>query len=184
MSFPTFPRPSSDASNHDGVVRVVDHARDRFHSGRPAENFGPPVCLFNRHLGMFDYHMSRLDDESFPIELAPSLIGMAHRFMIAAAQTYDVESSRTDAIKVSLRNIFAIPLDFDISPARFSITPGAINSGKIPFFVIEVKNEAGLEGDASLQAALSYAHIATTCVRSLSLSLSLFLLTGIVGPIE
>jgi len=65
-------------------------------------------------------------------------------------------------IKDILSRIIAVPLDWEVSQARFGDRPDAINLDDTPFFVVEVKNEAGLEGDASLEAALSYAHIATS----------------------
>ena len=152
-------------------MQVVDHAKDKFHSGRLAGNFGPPVCLFNRHLGLFDYHMSHLDDESFPIDLAPTLIRTAHRFRLLLRRPMMSSPCGRTPLKFFFSEIFPIPLDWETSTTRFNIRPSAINLGKKTFFVVEVKNEAALEGDASLQAALSYAHIATTRVPSLSFSL-------------
>ncbi len=43
--------------------------------------------------------------------------------------------------------------NWEVPQARFGIKPDAIKSGDTPFFVVGVKNEAGLEGDAPLQAA-------------------------------
>ena len=144
---------------------VVDRAKNKFHSGRPAGNFGPPVSLFNRALGLFDYHLSHLDDESSTVNLPPSLIQQAHIFMVVAANSYSNESMRTVAIKDILNSIFGMQLNWDVSLNQFGIKPDAISFGDKPFFVVEVKNEAGLEGDASLQAALSYAHIATSILN-------------------
>ncbi|KAI0286822.1 hypothetical protein BGY98DRAFT_929912 [Russula aff. rugulosa BPL654] len=158
----SFPRPSAGVSSFGGVERVVQDFKDTFHAGRPAGNFGPPVSLFNRHLGLFDYRLSHLDDDSSSVDLPPSLIQLTHVFMNASANIYRDELTRTAAIKVILEQIFATPLIWGISQARFGIRPGALDCGDTPFFVVEVKNEAGLEGDASLQAALSYAHIATS----------------------
>jgi len=73
-----------------------------------------------------------------------------------------------------------VPLDWEVLQGRFAIRPGAINFGDNPFFVVEVKNEAGIEGDASLQAALSYAHIATSQGQIICHCRS-FLLMWIVG---
>ena len=90
---------------------VVDHAKNKFHSGRPAGNFGPPVSLFNRALGLFDYHLSHLDDESSTVDLPPSLIQQAHIFMVVAANSYSNESMRTVAIKDNLNSIFGMQLN-------------------------------------------------------------------------
>jgi hypothetical protein len=158
----SFPRPSAGVSSFGGVERVVQDFKDTFHAGRPAGNFGPPVSLFNRHLGLFDYRLSHLDDDSSSVDLPPSLIQLTHVFMNASTNIYRDELTRTAAIKGILEQIFATPLIWGISQARFGIRPGALDCGDTPFFVVEVKNEAGLEGDASLQAALSYAHIATS----------------------
>ena len=126
---------------------------------------GPPVSLFNRALGLFDYHLSHLDDESSTVDLPPSLIQQAHIFMVVAANSYSNDSMRTVAIKDNLNSIFGMQLNWDVLLNQFGIKPDAISFGDKPFFVVEVKNEAGLEGDASLQAALSYAHIATSILN-------------------
>jgi hypothetical protein len=159
------PSPSFGVST-GGVMQVVDRAKDFFHSGRPAGNFGPPVCLFNHALGLFEYHLRQLDNDSFPINVSPALIRLAQMFMACAANSYRGESSRTEAIKATLNDIINVPLNWEASQSLFGIRPDAINFGDIPFFVMEVKNEAGLEGDASLQAALSYARIATSFLHS------------------
>jgi hypothetical protein len=148
------------------VEKIVDHAKNNIHAGRPAGNFGPPVSLFNHALGLFDYHLCHLDGESSTVDLdlPPSLIRLSHLFMVIAANSYPGESERITAIKDTLNQIFAVPLDWDVPQARFGIKPSAINLGDTPFFLVEVKNEAGLEGDASLKAALSYAHIVISLV--------------------
>jgi hypothetical protein len=158
----SFISPSDGVSSVEGVVKVVDHAKNNFHAGRPAGNFGPPVSLFNQALGLFDYHLCHLDAEPPIVETDQSIFQFAHLFMHASAESYPDEATRVEAIKYILNEIFAVPLDWDVLRSRFGITPDAINIGDNPFLVVEVKNEAGLEGDASLQAALSYAHIATS----------------------
>ena len=158
------PSPSAGVSSIAGVVQVVDHSKNNFHSGRPAGNFGPPVSLFNRALGLFDYHLCHLDDESSTIDLHLSLIRLTHLFMVAAANSYPDRFTRTAAIRDVIDQIFGVSINMEVSETRFGIQPDAINLGDIPFFVVEVKNEAGLKGDASLEAALSYAHIATSPV--------------------
>ena len=67
-----FPTPSAGVSSFGGVERVVKDFGDSFHAGRPAGNFGPPVSLFNRHLGLFEYCLHHLDDDSFTVELPSS----------------------------------------------------------------------------------------------------------------
>src|SRR5258708_719549 len=155
------PSPSSGVSSFEGVGRVVS-AKNNFHAGRPAGNFGPPVSLFNRALGLFDYHLCHLDNESSTVHPLPALTELVHQFMVLAANSYPNESTRVTVIKDILSRIVAVPLDWEVPEARFGVRPDAINLDDTPFFVVEVKNEAGLEGDASLQAALSYAHIATS----------------------
>jgi hypothetical protein len=154
--------PSAGVSSFAGVERVVQRCQDNFHTGRPAGNIGPPVSLFNRHLGWFDYLLRNLDDDSSAANPSPSLIRETHRFIKFSADTYSNEDVRTSHIKDTLHQIFASPLNWKIPKALFNIQPDALGFGDTPFFVVEVKNEAGLEGDASLQAALSYAHIATS----------------------
>ncbi|TBU26575.1 hypothetical protein BD311DRAFT_762389 [Dichomitus squalens] len=134
----TVPRPSNDASTSAGVRTVVVDNADRFHAGRPAGNYGPPACLFNRALGLLDYRLRPLDDDiSEPAP--PILMRMVHQLMTTAARSYSSEDDR----------------------GTYGIVPHAINADDPPFVVVEVKNEAGPEGDASLQAGLSYTHIVT-----------------------
>src|SRR6267154_1242648 len=160
----SFPSPSSGVSSFAGVEQIVRTAQSKFHAGRPAGNFGPPVSLFHPALGLFDYHLRHLDDKSSTLVTFPPLISLTHMFMSVAANSCPDELTRTATIRDILNQIFSVPLDWEVSQSRFGIKPDAINSGDTPFFVVEVKNEAGLEGDASLQAALSYAHIATSPV--------------------
>jgi len=75
--------------------------------------------------------------------------------MVVAANYH--ESTWTATVRDTLNRIFAMPLNWEVPQARFGKKPDAINFGDTPFFVVEVKNDAGL--DASLQAALSYSHI-------------------------
>ena len=49
-----------------------------FHAGRPAGNFGPLVSLFNGALGLFDYHLCHLEDESSTLDPPATLIRLAH----------------------------------------------------------------------------------------------------------
>ncbi len=74
------------------------------------------------------------------------------------------ESTWKIAIRDILNQIFAETLDWEVRQARFGITLDGLNFNDTPFFVVELKNEAGIDGDASLQAAISYAHIATSPV--------------------
>jgi hypothetical protein len=82
--------------------------------------------------------------------------------MHISAESYPDGATRVEAIKYILNEIFAVSLEWEALQGRFAIRPGTIDFGDNPFFVVEVKNEAGLEGDASLQAALSYAHIVSS----------------------
>jgi len=91
--------------------------------------------------------------------------------MSVAVNSYPNELTWMAAIRDILNQIFFVPLDWEVLQSWFGARPDAINSGDTPFFVVEVKNEAGLEGDASLQAALSYAHIATSLVDNIKIIL-------------
>ena len=93
-----------------------------------------------------------------------SLIQPAHLFMVIIANTYTDEPTWITVIKDTLDQIFSLSLNWEIPQARLGIQPDAINRGDTPFFLVKVKNEAGLEGDAPLQAALSCAHIVTSPV--------------------
>ena len=138
-------------------METVVNSKLDFHAGRPAGKF-------NHVLGLFDYHLCHLDDEPPIIDTDQSIFQFAHIFMHISANSYPDESTRVEAIRYILNQIFAASLDWNVLQARFrvGITPDAINTGDNPFFVVKVKNEAGIDGDASLQAVLSYAHIATS----------------------
>ena len=144
------------------MENVVKKSKNDFHAGRPAGNFGPPVSLFNRALGLFDYHLCHLDAEPPIVDTNQSIFQLAHMFIKISADVYLEEVNRIDAFKHTIDDIFPAPLDWEVLRPRFGIQPDAINTGDNLFVVVEVKNEAGLEGDASLQAALSYAHIASS----------------------
>ena len=132
----SFPSPSFGVSSFEGVQQVV-HAKNNFHAGRPAGNFGPPVSLFNRALGLFHYHLCHLDDESSTVDPPPTLIQLTHLFMVAAANSYPDELTWTAAIKGALTQIVAVPLNWEVSQAGFGIKPDAIKLGDTPFFVAE-----------------------------------------------
>jgi hypothetical protein len=118
-------------------------------------------------LGLFDYRLHHLDhDHESRVDPSSFLVHRAHEFMVIAANCYDSEEARTNAIREILESILEIRLVWKVQMNQFRIQPDAIFPDVTPFFVVEVKNEAGLEGDASLQAALLYPHLATTSVRS------------------
>ncbi|TBU27934.1 hypothetical protein BD311DRAFT_807273 [Dichomitus squalens] len=155
------PRRSAGVSDFAGVQNVVVKNADKFHAGRPAGNYGPPASLFNHALGRFDYHLRHLDDDIPEIDPPPALIRLVHSLMAAGAHSYPVEDARVEAIKTSLSEIFAKELHWEPSKTLYGVAPDAISVDDPPFVVVEVKNEVGLKGDASLQAGLSYTHIAT-----------------------
>jgi hypothetical protein len=158
------------------VRQVVVDAKDDFHAGRPAGNFGPPVSLFNPALGRFHYHLCHLDDESFAVDTSPLIVYQAHLFMAHAADSYGEKIARVNVIEHTLSEVLGVALNWEVQLARFGIKPGAINFGNNPFVVVEVNNEAGIEGDASLRAALSYAHIVSSQGQNIPRSLSLSLI--------
>ncbi|EJF58043.1 hypothetical protein DICSQDRAFT_139665 [Dichomitus squalens LYAD-421 SS1] len=153
------PRPSAGVSDFAGVQNVIVKNADKFHAGRPAGNYGPPASLFNHALGRFDYHLRHLDDDIPEIDPPPALIRLVHSLMAAGARSYP--DARVEAIKTSLSEIFAKELHWEPSKTLYGVAPDAISVDNPPFVVVEVKNEVGLKGDASLQAGLSYTHIAT-----------------------
>ncbi|TBU52857.1 hypothetical protein BD310DRAFT_888780 [Dichomitus squalens] len=155
------PRPSYGVSTSAGVRKVVVDNADRFHAGRPAGNYGPPACLFNHALGRLDYRLRHLDDDISESAPPPILMRMVHELMTTAARCYSSEDDRVEAIKTLLGEIFSKALHWKPPRGTYGIVPDAINADNPPFVVVDVKNEAGLEGDASLQAGLSYTHIVT-----------------------
>lgn len=153
----SFPAPSAGVKSFSGVQMVVNDNADNFHAGRPASNHGPPVALFDPTLGLLAYYLSHLDDDIPEIEPNHLQIGAVHMFMEQALRSYENENKRLTAIEKSLQQ--AIGIDMTWKQSICGIIPDAVFGGTLPYGVMEVKNEAGLEGDASLQAGLSYARI-------------------------
>ncbi|KAI8974618.1 hypothetical protein BD414DRAFT_517571 [Trametes punicea] len=123
------PRPS------DGVVD--DHA-DKFHAGRPAGNYGPPI------------------------DPPPALIQLVYSLIVVAANSYPTEDHRVEATRPLLSQIFNTALHWNPARSLYDVELDAISEGHPPFLVVaEVKNEAGLHGDASLQAGLTCKHLLT-----------------------
>jgi|SRR5712675_1030300 len=90
-----FASPSFGVSSFKGVQQVV-HAKNNFHAEQPAGNFGPPVPLFNHALGLFDYHLHHLDDESSTVNPPLDLIQLVHQFIMTAAISYPDEVMWTE----------------------------------------------------------------------------------------
>ncbi|RPD68891.1 hypothetical protein L226DRAFT_548375 [Lentinus tigrinus ALCF2SS1-7] len=147
------PSPSMGVESSAGVRSVFKANGHLFHAGRPAGNYGPPVAIFDPALGLLAYRLSHLDDDDLP-EIRPD-----HE---ECKWAHNAEDQRI-AIKEFLES-----LDTDIK-YRHSKSPDFYVSGCLgaaygamtgfPYGVMELKKEAGLGGDASLQAQLSYAKI-------------------------
>jgi hypothetical protein len=91
---------------------------------------------------------------------------MAHTFLTVVVNHYPNEFTRMEAIEGIFNQIFPIRINWAVPRTRFGIQPDAINADGPPFFVVELRNEA----DASLQAALSYAHMVTSPINNVSKS--------------
>ncbi|KAI1790036.1 hypothetical protein LXA43DRAFT_947637 [Ganoderma leucocontextum] len=179
------PSPSFGVSGFQGIQQVVVNHADKFHAGRPATNYGLPAPLFNPHLGLLDHHLHHLDDEFPEIDPPPDLFRLVHTFMTIVAESYPAEDDRRIAIQCPLSDIFATPLGWDPSVSQFKIITDVVSDCNTPCLVVQIKNEVGLGGDASLQLGLSYVHIVTgprfKDIRELSNCPSV--LVGIMGDL-
>ncbi|KZT70536.1 hypothetical protein DAEQUDRAFT_689285 [Daedalea quercina L-15889] len=150
----------SDGVSSAGVPKVVNNHNDCFHAGRPDDNYGPPVALFNPTLGLLAYHLRHIDSDIPMIEPSDDDCLKTHGFMVEALSSSDNEEARLSCIAISLNALFCgwhLSWDKTISGSRSS----GVFGGSPPFGILEVKSEAGLDGDASLRAGLSYAKMIT-----------------------
>ncbi|EPQ53409.1 hypothetical protein GLOTRDRAFT_130748 [Gloeophyllum trabeum ATCC 11539] len=137
-------------------AKVVNQNKDVFHTGRPASNYGPPVALFNSVLGWLAYQLSRLEDIS---EIHPASFRAAHEVVTLSLGSYPSQDIRVDSLSRPLQMCLGMPFTWKLKMA--GIEPNVVVGGSEPFGLMEVKNEVGLNGDASLQAGLVYARIVT-----------------------
>ncbi|KZT65274.1 hypothetical protein DAEQUDRAFT_814425 [Daedalea quercina L-15889] len=149
----------SDGVKSEGVQKVVGNLNNHFHAGRPDDNYGPSVALFHPTLGLLAYHLRHIDRDIPMVEPSDYDYRTTHLFMVQALRSYETEELRVSAIRDSLKALLGRKLTWD--ERHSGIHPDAVFGGSPPFGILEVKNEVGLGGDASLQAGLRYARIVT-----------------------
>ncbi|KAH9922405.1 uncharacterized protein B0H18DRAFT_518681 [Fomitopsis serialis] len=153
----SLPRPSEGITTH--VQKLFNECGDRFHAGRPHDNYGPPVALFHPTLGLLAYRLRHLGSALPEGEPNYLELGKVHSFMALALNCYDVGEDRILAIGSLLEDLLACTLSWDVPIS--DIRPNIAMGGSKPFGFVEVKNEDGLHGDAFLQASLDYARVVT-----------------------
>ncbi len=126
-----------------------------FHAGRPSDNFGPPAALFRPALGLLHYHLTHLDDDLLEIRPDYHQIEQAHTFISASLESYASEAARGEAVKALIASLHP---NVRWKPTRGGISPGVVfgSPAGLPCGIMVLKNEVGLDGDASTQARVSY----------------------------
>ncbi|PCH44878.1 hypothetical protein WOLCODRAFT_139303 [Wolfiporia cocos MD-104 SS10] len=152
---------AKELSPSEGVRRPSNVLRQDtgiIHAGRPHLNYGLPPALHNATLARLDSHLLNIDEDLDDLIPDTTLIGQVHLFMVASLATYDGENSRQIAIRSHLHAIMRARAEW--WPTLPRCKPGAVwRNDSFPSVVLELKNEFGLEGEATLQAALSYSKI-------------------------
>ncbi|RPD68890.1 hypothetical protein L226DRAFT_617244 [Lentinus tigrinus ALCF2SS1-7] len=131
------------------------------HAGRPEKNYGPPAALFDPILGLLAYRLSHLDDDRDPPEPRRGYWCESYRFALGAVDCYDKDAE--DFREVALKP-FVQWLAPDLEERSTWSPCGDVTLGAdkgVPYGVIEVRNEVGFGGDASLKAQLSYTRMVT-----------------------
>ncbi|KAI0808283.1 hypothetical protein C8Q74DRAFT_1363684 [Fomes fomentarius] len=131
-----------------------------FHAGRPSDKFGPPAALFSPVLGLLHYHLAHLDDDLPEIRIDHHELQRAHAFISASLESYDNEDARGEAVKALKASLHP---NVQWKPTRNGITPDVVfgSPASLPCGILQLKNEVGLDGDASLQARVSYVKCVT-----------------------
>ncbi|KAL5514693.1 hypothetical protein ACEPAG_2009 [Sanghuangporus baumii] len=132
--------------------------RADLHLHRPASNFGPHTSLFNRTFARLKYRLEHLDDSAIWVsELEPDseLLGTCHEFMIESCDVFDAEDSRASIVKRFFERVLCNKGQYKRPLQGRSVRPDV--TWGYPFrFIIGVKNEDGLEGNASIQSYIFY----------------------------
>ncbi|EJD00504.1 uncharacterized protein FOMMEDRAFT_159228 [Fomitiporia mediterranea MF3/22] len=129
------PSPSQGIRDEYGIKQCTDEKRG-VHIHRPAFNYGPPTALFNHSLARLKHRLQHLDKQA---ELEPE-----------------------DYRELALRYRFGTLVGTNIS-SRYKTESGTAQPNAAwddaVRIVMEVKNEDGLRGNATLQAIISYSKI-------------------------
>ncbi|RDX51830.1 hypothetical protein OH76DRAFT_1346295, partial [Lentinus brumalis] len=154
------PSPSTGVGTFSGLQTVINGNADVFHTGRPHNNHGPPVALFNPILGLLAHRLSHVDKDDPAIRPDHHESKWAHEFIHASLECYDSETTRIIAIRRFIESLHPeVHWKEPINKVEPDVLLGALTH--FPSGVGGIKNEAGLRGDASMQACLWYAKIVT-----------------------
>ena len=162
------PSPSDGVQDVSGIWKALSGREAVIHGGRPVRNCGPPPALFNPALAKFDYHLRHLDEEADELDVDAYLLRDVHLFIEKSSAIYDSEDARCAA----LRSLVGRLTGPGVVRHDTILKEGALDvlwDTAHPTVVEVIKNELGIGGDASLQAALSYCKIIrsdTVCLPS------------------
>jgi hypothetical protein len=158
---------------------------DRLYTGRVDDRYGLPVALYHKELATLQHRLESLDSQAknarilgddvpqgIFTELDASLIDNAAQYFKISRAFYSSEKDRWRSAEFFFNQIFGsddlwtegnsdavLPLKKGTSRSRGTTTKGE-NRADVGWgsrVVLEVKNESGLRGDASLQGLHWYA---------------------------
>ena len=136
--------------------------------GRPSDRFGPPTALFSKPLASLKHELDNL--WSFTPD--PETLGFALKLVEISTHFFDDEKNRESALRPILEALLPGSVKWQESTVDKKAKPdGAWFKGIFTYLIAEIKNEAGLRGDPSLQGIVTYGKIiGQDTVRSSSFS--------------
>ncbi|KAI0808275.1 hypothetical protein C8Q74DRAFT_1363676 [Fomes fomentarius] len=152
------PSPSTTVTSFEAMKKLFD---GEFHAGRLDGHYGPPAALFSPVLGLLHYHLTHLDDDLPEIRPDYRELERTHAFISDSLESFKNEEARFEA-----ETIFAfierLHPDVEWEPTQngtFDVVYGSPTG--LPCGILRLKNEVGLDGDASIQARVSYVKCVT-----------------------
>jgi hypothetical protein len=167
---------------------ITEQTERLIYNGRPDERCGPPVVIYNESLAQLKH---RLNDLSRLPEPPTTYVDVTAKLFRAAIAIYASEHERGDAMYHHLNHLLGgVKLEYfdqvseETSESDALVVQETIQDEtygkKAVVTYMELKNELGICGDGSLQAALSLRkHVAQKGVK-----LSMLTLTFHVADLE
>ncbi|TFY76761.1 hypothetical protein EWM64_g7249 [Hericium alpestre] len=148
------PSPSEGIKTEKGIKKFMNED-NLIHCHRPAENYGPPIALFNHALARLKHSLDHLDQLEDPSYLT---LEQCHELIVEASVLYDSEDSRKKALRPILNRLLGDGGRWEATLEGRARIPDAI-WGDIAQLIFEMKNEDGLGGNATLQGTIVFTKV-------------------------